>query len=106
MKRQSPSIIPDRVRLAREGAGLSQPDVAARIGVSQQAIDKVERGVTKNPGFIVELAEAIGVSARYLRGLTDDPTPESPRQRIKDALDQMPDERLTELLQVLKPFLP
>jgi transcriptional regulator with XRE-family HTH domain len=62
----------NRLRAARQRAGLSQPQLAKQAGVSQQSIDRIERGLTLNPGSIVELAQALGVSATYLKGLEEE----------------------------------
>ncbi|HKI85473.1 MAG TPA: helix-turn-helix transcriptional regulator [Thermoanaerobaculia bacterium] len=50
-----------RMRLAREEAGLTQKELAARLGVSQQAIARTERW-NSNPTirFLERWAEALG----------------------------------------------
>lgn len=57
-----------RVKHAREGLGLSQSALARSIGVSPQAIQKLESAVITKPRFIVELAHALNVSPEYLSG--------------------------------------
>ncbi len=69
------TIIAARVRDQRKALGLSQRELAERLGVTQPAIQYLENGRTRDPGFIVELAAALSVSAEYLRGYTDDPAP-------------------------------
>lgn len=76
-----------RVRQHRKQAGLSQKTLAKLVGVSQQAIVALEKGDIADPKRIVEIAEALGVSARYLKGLTDDPTPIITREQVRAQID-------------------
>ncbi len=59
--------IGDRVRQARKSAGLSQADLAKRIGVSQPAIATWESGV-HDPRRVVmaKLADALSISHEWL----------------------------------------
>lgn len=66
-----------RVRHHRKSLGMKQAELARLAKVSAQAIGQIEREETRSSSHIVEIAEALGVSARYLRCLTDDPTPET-----------------------------
>ena len=95
-------ILADRLRTAREAAGLSQTELARRAGVSQQTIDKIERGLSQRSRYIVEIAAELKVSAAYLRGLTDDPTPEPIRTRIEAELKSLPDDKLLQALQAIR----
>ncbi|WP_431854332.1 helix-turn-helix domain-containing protein [Azospirillum sp.] len=96
------TIVGQRLRAVREKANLSQAELAGRVGTSQQTIDKIERGLTKHPRFVVEIADALNVRAAYLKGLTDDPTPEPIRSRIEAELKQVPDDRLAEILRAVR----
>lgn len=53
----------------------NQDDLAASSGVSRTYVSDVERGKVTNVGIevVTALAEALGVSAAYLLGFTDDP---------------------------------
>ncbi len=68
----SPSVLfmgrtlADRVREAREEKGMSQAALARACGVNQQTIQKVETGRTLQPGFILELADALDTDPYYL----------------------------------------
>ena len=66
------AVVPARAVTARTALGLTQQEVAGRIGVKQQSIDKVERGETKNPKFLVDLAEVLQVTPGWLRGEAED----------------------------------
>lgn len=48
----------------REKRGLTQAELAARSGVSQQAISKIEKGERENPGTmtLLKLSEALRCS--------------------------------------------
>lgn len=56
----------DRTKERRQELGLSQAKVAQACGVSQPAVDQVERNITKRPKWLPELAEALGVSSDWL----------------------------------------
>jgi len=60
--------IAQRVRRERERLGWSQQRLATAIGhdVKQQSIDLLERGLTQKPKYLIYLADALGVSARWL----------------------------------------
>ena len=64
-----PVSIGDRIKTARKTAGLSQTDLAARVGVSQPAIANWESGV-HDPRrlMIAKIAEALRVSTDWLAG--------------------------------------
>ena len=71
-------MLGERLREARERAGRQQIDVAVALNRHRTLINKVEQG---NSSLSVEaLAKAaveLSVSADYLLGLTDDPTPKA-----------------------------
>lgn len=59
----------ERLKLAREGAGLTQDELAAKLGVDQVQISKYERSVTGPKYVRLEvIAEAIG-DVNYLTWL-------------------------------------
>jgi transcriptional regulator with XRE-family HTH domain len=80
-------ILGKRIVAAREQIGWSQRELVRISGVGQNNLSVLEQG--KKPGVradtVVRLAEALGVSADYLLGLTDDPTPPKKRQRSRKA---------------------
>ena len=49
---------PDEMRTIRKAAGLSQGDLAERIGMSLDTISRMERGV---PGYPIEKRTALAV---------------------------------------------
>jgi Zn-dependent peptidase ImmA (M78 family)/transcriptional regulator with XRE-family HTH domain len=59
-------VVGERIKLARHMAGMSQRDVAARAGLSAQAISKYERGLdTPSSGVLIRLGQALGVKPEY-----------------------------------------
>ncbi|MBE4575508.1 LexA family transcriptional repressor [Vibrio navarrensis] len=56
----------NRVRQRRKDLGLSQAELAERIGIAQQSINKIETGVTLKPRNIVQLAEALECDPAWL----------------------------------------
>lgn len=54
------------VRHWRRAAGLSQPQLAARLGVTQQALAQLESGQTRAPRYLLQLAGIMGVDAADL----------------------------------------
>lgn len=63
----------EKLRLARKSAGVSAAALAARTGVTEAAIRKIESGGSKQPSFLTGLALAreLGVSPFILGGLSD-----------------------------------
>lgn len=67
----------DRVRRRREDMGLTQDDLAKRMGYkSRVSINKIENGRPVSQKIIVRLAEALGVSVPYLMGWDEKPAEE------------------------------
>ncbi|CAG9417851.1 MULTISPECIES: XRE family transcriptional regulator [Providencia] len=64
--------IAKRLLDARIKAGMSQADLAEKVGVSQQSIQKIEAGQTNSPRRIADIAKAVNVSAQWLQFGTHD----------------------------------
>lgn len=63
----------ERVIERREAKGINQSELARRVGVSSQAIQKIESGETKRSGYLVKIARELDTTPSYLEGETDDP---------------------------------
>ena len=65
----------DRIRKARIHYGMSQAELARRIKVSLNTMNKIELGETPDPraSRIKAIADVLRVSADYLLGRKDDP---------------------------------
>jgi transcriptional regulator with XRE-family HTH domain len=76
-----------RIVAARGQRGWSQRELVRVSHVGQNNLSFLEQG--KKPSVradtVVRLAEALGVSADYLLGLTDTPTPPTKRPRPRKA---------------------
>ncbi|SXF83141.1 XRE family transcriptional regulator [Klebsiella variicola] len=57
----------ERLKIAREKAGLSQAQLGEIIGLSQQSVAKIENGETQQPRKIKEIAKALGVTQTWLQ---------------------------------------
>ena len=59
-----------RIRQARERYGMSQAELARRIGISGTALNQIESGKTPDPGVsrILGIARVLGVSPNDLLG--------------------------------------
>lgn len=55
-----------RIEKARILAGLNQDELAEKIGLTQQAISRIEEGITKNPRKLKAIADALNVSVNFL----------------------------------------
>lgn len=53
----------DEIRTAREKLGLSQAELAARVGTNQQTIDRLERSISKQSKFMPEIRRALNLPA-------------------------------------------
>lgn len=58
--------IAERIKQARLLRGLSQGDLAAKVGVRQSAIGNIESGTRRRPRDLVSIASALSVSPEWL----------------------------------------
>lgn len=56
----------DRVLKRRKQLGLTQKELAKRVGVKQQSIQQLEDGVVKRPRYLLELSSALECDAHWL----------------------------------------
>lgn len=61
------SLLSERLKSERDRAGLTQPELAQRVGIRQSFIGALETGAQKNSGFLPEIAHALGVDAYWLK---------------------------------------
>lgn len=62
-------VIGERIKAAREKKGMSQSALGREIGVAQEMICQIEKGVRKTPtDKFPLLADALDVSIDYLYG--------------------------------------
>ena len=75
--------VSENIRRLRRAAGLSQEELAGRLGVSRQSVSLWEQGVT-NPTVenIYAMAEVLGVSFNELMAAPADPAPASEGETV------------------------
>jgi len=65
-----------RIRAQRLVRGMSQTDLADRIGITFQQVQKYEKGVNRvGAGRLTRIAEVLGVPVAFLFGASDSGTP-------------------------------
>jgi transcriptional regulator with XRE-family HTH domain len=80
------SVLAERLRQHRRSLGLNQTELAERTGIPYQVISRIEHGHQSiYIERLAELAHTLNISADYLMGLTDDPTPAKKRLRSRKA---------------------
>jgi transcriptional regulator with XRE-family HTH domain len=80
------------LRKLRKAAGLTQPELARRAGVSQQLISQIERGINRTTKELPQIASALGVQVHaidesFILPLVA-PAPED-RTRLEAAIAQL-----------------
>lgn len=66
------NMFAERVIAARHARGLTQKELAVLVGVSQQAITNIEKGLARSNRRLLQLADALGVAPEWLVGWSDD----------------------------------
>jgi len=68
-----PTVIGMKIRQAREHYGMSQAELARRIGISKTAMNDLEQGKTQDPhlSHIVAIADQLRLSVDALLGRKD-----------------------------------
>ncbi len=61
-------MIGDRIKYERRKAGMTQGELAEKVGISRGAINKIENNRTKAIKYKTarEIADALGISADFL----------------------------------------
>lgn len=82
---QAMITLAERVNALMKRKKLGQDELAQRVGVSQSAVNKVLKGKTNNPKWIVDLAAVLGVTAEYLLygESTDRSSPSKSKSTVK-----------------------
>ena len=84
-----PTTIGAKIRQARASYGMSQAELARRIGISKTAMNDLEQGKTQDPhlSHIVAIADQLRLSVDTLLGrngaTAEDPTPAPRRPRSR-----------------------
>lgn len=101
--------IGEKIKIARESAGMTQEELGAACGTTKQTVFKYETGIITNIPLdkLEKIANVLCVDPAYLLGwqnTTTAPTvrvsPE--RQELLDMVDSLTDEEVTRLLQIAR----
>lgn len=65
-------IVPENLIAAMHRAGMNQSQLAEAVGVKQPSIGRLISGETKTTRAIEQIARALGTTAAYLKGETDE----------------------------------
>jgi phage repressor protein C with HTH and peptisase S24 domain len=68
-------LSPERIQERIDALGLSQNELAKRVGVSTQTIWKLATGHSRSSAFLHKIARELATTPEYLEGETDDPSP-------------------------------
>lgn len=83
-------MIGERLRKLRDDLHWTQDDLAQRLDVSVQQINRWENNKHKTDSQTVgAIAEKLGCSTDYLLGLTDDPAPHSMTSNTLNARERL-----------------
>jgi transcriptional regulator with XRE-family HTH domain len=76
----------ERIRIHRTRLGLSQTELASRVGISKNSMNEIERGGTADPRFstVVAIAACLGLKLDELVEPVNTPDP-APRKRPRKA---------------------
>ena len=68
------SVVCEHIRELRNQRGMTQDDLAKRLGVSKSVVSSYENGVHLPPyDILIRLSALFGVSCDYLLGVSDTP---------------------------------
>jgi phage repressor protein C with HTH and peptisase S24 domain len=60
------STIGERIRIAREALGMSQEELATRVGIKQQSVGDLENGKTRSTKHLLKFARVLGRNPDWL----------------------------------------
>jgi transcriptional regulator with XRE-family HTH domain len=100
----------ERLVATREAAGLSQRELAEKLGISQRSLSWWEREhVALKPEQLAALAEALGVTADHLLGRTSEKKrgtgPTGKAQRVFEAVSKLPRHQQKKIIDVVESFV-
>lgn len=78
-------VIGERIAERLSAVGISQAELARRVGISQQAVGKLVHGESRKTSHIVRMARALSTTPAFLEGETDDPDQGASEARPLDA---------------------
>ncbi len=109
MKNGKRSPVGERIAQARQSAGLSQVQLADKLGVTQQMVGYLERQpVAIRPELLLQLSKALGMSLDELLGQPVKPQrggPSGKMRRLFEAASKLPRGQQEKILAILQPFI-
>jgi len=110
MKNGKRSPVGERITQARQAAGLSQVQLAEKLGVTQQMVGYLERQpVAMRPELLLQLSDALGMSLDELLGQSARPQraagPTGKMRRLFEAASKLPRSQQEKILAILQPFV-
>jgi len=100
----------ERIASARQQAGLTQTDLASRVGATQRVIAYWEReAVSLRPEQVQALADALNISADDLLGRKAAKArgtgPVGRAKKLFDSISQLPRHQQEKIISILEPFV-
>ena len=80
----------ERISERAEELGISQSELARRVGTSQATIWKLLNGESNSTKFLYQIAQVLEVTPDYLLGLTNEPKGHLPSMRAEDRFLEVP----------------
>ena len=110
MKNGKRSPLGERIAAARQVAGLSQLQLADKLGVTQQMVGYLERQpVAIRPELLLQLSDALGVTLDELLGQAAKPQrttgPTGKMRQLFIAASRLPRSQQEKILAILQPFV-
>lgn len=102
--RKPVNIVGNNIRILRERLGLSQSELAARVGIHPSALNKIESGVIRNSRYryLVRIAKVLGVSLDELVGNEPPLRMSSEIREVVEILSPLPSERIRQMRDMLR----
>jgi transcriptional regulator with XRE-family HTH domain len=109
MKNGKRSLVGERIAQARQVAGLSQVQLAEKLGVTQQMVGYLERQpVAIRPELLLQLSSALNAPVDELLGQPAKPSrggPTGKMRRLFEAASKLPRTQQEKILAILQPFV-
>ena len=80
----------ERISERADKLGISQSELARRVGTSQATIWKLLKGESNSTKFLYQIAQVLEVNPDYLLGLTDEPKGNLPSMLADDRFVEVP----------------
>lgn len=89
-------MIADKIKLLREKHGMTQADIAKRLGITRSCVNAWEMGISvPSTQYIVELALLFKVSSDYLLGIPN---------QASVSVEGLSDQQIAAVIEVIRCF--